>query len=100
VELAVLQDAQELHLNGGGDVADFVKEQRAIIGHFEFSRFAGRGSGERALLVPEKLAFEQSFGNGSAIDLDEGTLGALGMLVDRARDEILANPAFAADEHG
>ena len=61
LEFALLQDAQQLHLHGGGHVADFVEEERAFVGQLEFSGLARSGAGEGALFVAEKLAFEQDF---------------------------------------
>ena len=40
LELALLQDAQQLDLRGRRNIADFVQEQRAFIGQFELSRLA------------------------------------------------------------
>ena len=53
LEFAVLQYAKELHLNRSRHVADFVEEERALVGQLEFSRLAGRCAGECALLVSE-----------------------------------------------
>ena len=53
LEFALLQDAQQLHLDGGRHVADFVEEQRAFVGQLEFSGLARSGAGEGALLVAE-----------------------------------------------
>ena len=61
LELAVLQHAQKLHLNGAGHVADFVEKQRALIGQLEFPRLGSRRAGKRALFVAEEFAFEQEF---------------------------------------
>ena len=54
LELAILQDAQELHLHRGGDVADFVEKQRAAFCELDAPGLALRGAGERALLVAEE----------------------------------------------
>ena len=41
LELALLQDAQQLHLDGGGHVADFIQEDRARIGLLELAGLGG-----------------------------------------------------------
>src|SRR5262249_22225748 len=46
LELAFLQDAEELRLCRQAHLADFVEEQRAAAGLFELSRFALRRTGE------------------------------------------------------
>ena len=98
-EFALLQDAEQLHLNGRGDVADFVEEKRALVGKLEFTGLGSCGAGKRALFIAKKFAFEQGFGNGRAIDLDEGPGRAMGMLMNRARDQIFSHPALAAKQH-
>src|ERR1035438_9198625 len=42
-ELPLLQHAQKLDLDGGRHVSDFIEEERALVGQFEFARLAGRG---------------------------------------------------------
>jgi hypothetical protein len=49
--------------------------------------------------VTEQLRFEERFGDRSAVDLDERTVGTLAQLVDGARDQLLAGSALAGDEH-
>ena len=58
------------------------------------------GSGEGAALVAEKLALEQRLGNGRAIHRDERLPGAIAVLMDRARDQLLAGAGLAADQDG
>jgi len=50
--------------------------------------------------VAEKFGFDEILGDGRAVDREERALGAERMLVDAARDELLARAAFAGDEHG
>ena len=71
LELALLQNAQKFYLRGGGDVSDFVEEQRALVGQLEFAGLTGGGAGEGAFFVAEEFALEQGFGNRGAVDLDE-----------------------------
>jgi hypothetical protein len=40
-DLALLQHAQQFHLNQGRDVADFVQEQRAAVRRFELADAVG-----------------------------------------------------------
>ncbi len=48
--------------------------------------------------MTEQFGFEEGFGDGGAIDGDEGSLGAVAVLVEGAGDEFLAGTGFAADE--
>ena len=46
---AVFQHAQQFRLQLQRQLADFVEEQRAVLGVLEIARARGRGAGERAL---------------------------------------------------
>src|SRR4051812_820597 len=100
VELALLQDAQQFHLGGEVDVADLVQEQRAAVGELESSFLARLGTRERALFVAEQLGLYQALGQRRAAHLDERLLRAQRPVVDRVRDQLLAGPRLAADQHG
>src|SRR2546422_8122535 len=52
-------------------IRDLVEEQRAATGLLEPADLAHDRPGERTLLVPEQLAFEQVLGDGGAVDGDE-----------------------------
>ena len=49
--------------------------------------------------VAEELGFEQLLGNRAAVHRDEHALGAAAVVVDRARDQLLAGAALARDQH-
>ena len=55
LELALLQDAQQLDLGRQLHVPDLVEEQRPAFGQFEPPLLARVGAGERALFVAEEL---------------------------------------------
>ena len=57
------------------------------------------GAGEAAFAVAEQLAFDEVFGDGGAVHLDEGLGGALADGVDGVGDQFLAGAAFAEDQH-
>jgi len=56
-------------------------------------------AGERAAFVTEQFALQQRLGNRRTIDGDERSVHAVAVLAKRARDEFLARPRFAANEH-
>ena len=59
IDLALLQDAQQLGLQRRRQLADLVEEQRAAVGLLERPTLPLGGAGERAALVAEELALEQ-----------------------------------------
>ena len=58
-EPALLQDAQQLHLQVQRQLADLVEEERAAVGAAEAARAVGDGAGEGAAHVAEELALDQ-----------------------------------------
>ena len=99
-ERALLQHAQELDLQRGGHVADLVEEERAAVGDLEQARLILHRAGERAADVTEQRALEQVVVERGAVLHDERLLRARPVIVDRARDQLLAGAALAVDEHG
>ena len=98
-ELALLEDAQELDLNVGRQLADFVEEQGAVAGLFEVAFASAVGAGIGAFFVAEELGLDEGFRNGATGDGDEGLVGAGSAAVDGAGDEFLAGAAFALDQN-
>src|SRR5688572_3231374 len=60
----------------------------------------GQRAGERAALVAEQLALEQSLGERGAVQLDEGARGPRTLLVDGLGNELLAGATLTGDEYG
>src|SRR5204862_1397774 len=50
-------------------------------------------------LVAESLAVEQMLRNRDAVHLDKWLVRPFAVLIDRARDQLLARPGLATDEH-
>ena len=74
-EHALLQDAQELHLERGRHVADLVHEEGAAVGDREEAGLVGDRAGERAAAVTEELALEEVVVEGAAVGRDERLVG-------------------------
>ncbi len=55
---ALLQEAQQLHLKGQGNVADLVEEQGTALGLFDLALGGLDRAREGALFMPKQLAFE------------------------------------------
>ena len=71
LHLALLQHAQQLGLHHQRHVADFVQEERAVVGLLELAEVPRGRARERALLVAEQLGFDQLAGHGGAVQRDE-----------------------------
>ena len=56
------------------------------------------GAGEGALLVAEQLRLDQILRDRRAVDLDEGALGALAVVVERVGDQLLAGAVLPLDQ--
>ncbi len=99
LELPLLNEAQDLALQGQGKVADLVEEEGAVVGHLRLPHLAARGARERSLLVAEELVLEQGLGDRRAVDGDERALRAGRQLVERSRHQLLAGAALPEDQH-
>src|SRR5262245_12765190 len=99
LDLAFLEDAQELRLNRQRQLANFVQEQGAAIRGFEQACLVFRRTRESAANVSKQLAFKQRLDDGRTVHCDEpfGVPGA--ELVQRARDELFARTRITAHEH-
>ena len=95
----LLNHLQQLGLQGQRDFPDFIQEDGAVPGGFEFSLALGVGAGERPLFVAEQFALQQLLGQGRAIDGDEGSVFPIAPAVDHSRDPAFSRPAFPFQEH-
>src|SRR5271168_1722563 len=96
----VLEHAEQLALEGQGERADFVQEERAAVRQLDAALLGLRCSGKGALFIAEKLGFHQGFGKGGTVDAGEGTAAPVAQVVDGVRDQLLAGAALPADAHG
>ncbi len=100
LELALLENAEKLGLELGGEFADFVEEDGAAGGHFEFAGLAVDGSGKGTFFVAEEFAFEEAFAEDGAVEGEEGAFGTIAGAMDGLGDDLFAGTAFAEDEDG
>ena len=98
-EVARLEDAEQPGLRVQRHVADLVEEQCPALRLLEPPRRPRRGPGERAALVAEQLALDQLARDRRHVDRNERRAPPRPHVVDRARDQFLAGPAFAEDHH-
>ena len=71
LELAVLDDAQQLGLGFDGQIANFVKEDGRAVGQLESPDLRGQGARVRALLPAEELRLDEGRGDGGAVHLHD-----------------------------
>jgi hypothetical protein len=93
-----LERAQEAGLKRARELADLIEEQRAAVGLLEHAEAALRRAREGALLVAEQLAFDELGGDRAAVQRHEGAAAAA-LIVESARDQLLAGARFSDDEH-
>ena len=98
LELALLQHAQQLHLQRRAHRPDFVEKQRALVRLLEASLTVADGAGERAAHVAEELGLEQRLGNRAAVQRDEPVHAPRAVVMNRARDDFLAGAGLAGDQ--
>jgi len=85
-------------LKGQGEGGNFIQEERAAVGHFDVAWTRLGGASEGAALAAEEFGFNEVFGKRSAVQLNEGFVGAAAEGYDRTRSQFLAGPAFTANE--
>src|SRR5579863_810827 len=96
---SLLQGAKNLRLQGEAHIADLIKEERSVRRLAKGAEpIAGRAR-ESAAHMAEELALHEIVRNGRAIDRDEWLVAAKTMIVDGARDELLAGAGLAGDQH-
>ena len=100
LDLALLQRAQELALGGEAQRADLVEEQGSAVRPLEPARARDGRAGEAALLHAEQLRFGELLGDRGAVDGDERAVRALREPVQVVGEDLLADPAFAEEQHG
>ena len=99
LDLALLQEAQQLGLQGMRQIADFIEHQGAAVGGLDLADGGLAGPGERAALIAKQLAFEQRLGDRCAVDGDKFS-AAFGRLVQALRQHLFASAALAQQHHG
>ncbi len=99
-EFAFLQNAQQFALEWQGEFADFIEENGAAVGQLEAAFAFVGGAGEGSFFVPKEFAFHEVLRQRGAVELDEGAVLAVGVVVHRVGHEFLAGAVLALDEHG
>src|ERR1700690_721580 len=90
-----VKHTQQLHLNLSLELANFVKEDGALVGQFKQSGLGGISAAERAFLVTKQFTFDQVLGQSGAIDVDQRLRVPIRGFVDGASDQLLACTGFS-----
>src|SRR5205085_3923042 len=98
-EAARLEHVEQLRLELRRQLPDLVEEQRAAIRDLDQAALRLPRVGKGAALVAEELSFQQMRREGGAIDLDKARLRLSARVMERSRNEVLARPALAEQEH-
>src|SRR5690606_1534105 len=94
-ERLLFQEPQQLCLQRGHRLGDFVQEDRSAVGLFEQALPLLPRVGERPAFVSEELRLEQGFGQGRARNVYERLRGTRTAVVDDLGEQILARTALA-----
>src|SRR5581483_6906600 len=98
--LVLLNRAKQFALRLRAHLGDFVEKQGSTLGGAEETEIFDVGSAERSAFVAEQLAFDQVLWDGGAVEGDERAVGVRAAFVDRARNQLLAGPAFPDNQDG
>ena len=98
LQLAGLEEPQQQSLHAQRHLADLVEKHRAVMRELELARLVAIGAREAAADVSEQLRFEERLRHTAAVHCDEGLAGTRAVVVDTARDDLLADTALASDQ--
>ena len=90
--------AQQLHLQFGRHLGDFIEKQRAAARRFEKADVLRHGAREAAFLVTEQLGFGDVGRDRAAVHRHERAVAARTHVVHEPGDDVLADAAFADDQ--
>ncbi len=86
--------SQQLGLHRQRHDADLIQKHRAAVGRDEQSRFVRDRACEGALYVSEQFRLDQRFADPRAVNGPERPGGAIGLVMDGARDQFLAGSSL------
>src|SRR5205814_7453407 len=79
-------------------LGDFVEQQRSAVRALERALDALDRSRERALLMPEQRALDETLRKRRAIQLDEWAIATVALHVNRPGEELFTGPRFALEQ--
>ena len=94
-----MKNPQKLHLQAERQLANLIEKQGSARGFLEQPFAVAVGVGKGPLAVSKQLRFQQTVGNGAAVDGDESVGSAGRNAVDSARDQLLTRARLSPDQH-
>src|SRR5438309_2052539 len=98
IEAALVERAEQLALELRRELAHLVEEERAAGGQLHEAELAFVRPGKGISLVTEQLTLQQPLGQRGATHVHEGA-AAPRQPMQHVRDQLLARPRLAADQH-
>src|SRR5204862_5971291 len=95
-KLALLQHAQQFHLNCRTQVANFIEKQRAAIRQLKTALARLKRRGKRATLVPKQLRLNQRLRQRRTTHRHKWSAAARALLMNRARQHLFAGAVLAS----
>ena len=99
LHFTLLQHPQQLGLQRQGHLGNFIEQDAAAFGQLELARLRRHRAGEGALLVTEQGGLQHVVGNRRTVDRHKRLAGSRRLLVDIARQHLLAGARLAGDQH-
>src|SRR5258705_6464664 len=99
-KLALLQDAQQLHLKRGREFTDFIKKDRAAVGYFQSPLLLRQRAGEGSLLVTKQFALQQRLSQRGAVNGHESFVCPFAVEMNRPRRQLLAGATLTGEQNG
>jgi len=97
-DLASVEDAQQLRLDGERQLSELVEEDRSASCSLECPLVGLQRARERTLLVTEQLALHEARGDGSAVDDLERTVTSRARRMNRSREHVLSGAGLAEEQ--
>ena len=94
----ILQDLQEFDLHVPGKFPDFIEEDGPFVGQFKFPRLGRCRPGKGALLIAKQFRFNETFGDGPAVDFNEGVVLSRAPPVDGPGDQFFPCARLTGDQ--
>jgi hypothetical protein len=99
LQLSGLEKTQQQALHAKRHLADFIEEHHPRVGRFELAGLVAVGAGEAALDVAEELRFEERLRKSGTVHRCKRHRGSWTERMDAPCHDLLADPAFARDQH-
>ena len=98
-DFLLLQNPQKIHLGLQADIPDLVKEESPLVGHLETASLRMLSTCKGTLLIPEKFAFQERFGQRTATYSHKRHETAMAVAVYGLGDQFFARAALTCNQN-